>query len=109
MNTIHFRPAAADLQTYVDITHRTFWLPVWPGDERVRREYEHWPREIQNSVYLIYDGGEAVGRVIMPHFDDFMTIRDLGLRRRRGLLERVSRALLQRAEEQRARDVRGVV
>src|SRR5437763_16851788 len=97
MDTIHFRPASADLDTYINVTHRPFCLPVAPGDERVRREYEHWPREIREAVYIIYEGREPLGRVIMPQFDDFMTIRDLGLRRREALLARVGRALLDHA------------
>jgi GNAT superfamily N-acetyltransferase len=109
MDTIHFRPASADLDTYIDVTHRTFWLPVWPGDERVRREFEHWPREIREAVNIIYEGRDPVGRVIMPQFDDFMTIRDLGLRPSRALLARVSRALLDHAVGRRAREVRLVV
>lgn len=109
MDTIHFRPASADLDTYIDVTHRTFWLPVWPGDERVRREFELWPREIREAVYIIYEGREPVGRVIMPQFDDLMTIRDLGLRRSRSLPARVCRALLEHATGRRVRDVRLVV
>src|SRR5438552_16864471 len=109
MDTIHFRPASADLDTYIDVTHRTFWLPVWPGDERVRREFEHWPHEIREAVYVIYEGREPVGRVIMPQFHDLMTMRDLGLRRGRALLARVSRAQLEHAEKRRMRDVRLVV
>jgi GNAT superfamily N-acetyltransferase len=109
MDTIHFRPASADLDTYIEVTHRTFWLPVWPGDERVRREFEHWPREIREAVYIIYEGREPVGRVIMPQFNDFMTIRDLGLRRSRALLVRVCRALVDHAVGRRARDVRVVM
>jgi len=109
MDTISFRPASADLDTYIDVTRRTFWLPVWPGDDRVRREFEHWPREIREAVYIINEGREPVGRVIMPQFDDLMTIRDLGLRRSGALLARVGCALLDYAVGRRVRDVRLVV
>lgn len=110
MNAIHFEPVGErNLSAFCAITRETVWLPAWPGDEAFERDLRRWPRELQKAAYLIYRERELIGRVIAPQFDDYLIVRDLGLRAQANLAEAVAQAIMRRAKQQDARVVRVIV
>jgi ribosomal protein S18 acetylase RimI-like enzyme len=109
-NSIHFEAVSENnLDAFVAITRETLWYPIWPGAEAIVHEYRRWPPDYPQGAFLIFDGRELVGRVFAPQFEDYFIVRDLGMRAQAKLAERVSRALLLRAEQQHASVFRAVV
>lgn len=108
MNSIQFVPVnAANLRAFVDVTHETLWSPVWPGADAVAQDFWRWPSESQAAAHLITCRSELIGRVVMPQLDDYLIIRDLGVRAAHAA--RVVDALVQRAAAGHARTVRAIV
>ncbi len=110
MAGIQFEPVTEhNLDVFIRVTRETLWLPVYPGDQAIAREFQRWPPHIRKNTLLIAHGPERIGRVIAPQFDDYLLIRDLGVRAERELITRTTRALLERAAQRRARIVRAIV
>ena len=107
---IRFEPVTTNnLRAFVRITRETLWHPVWPGDEAVAADFRRWSPEIQQGARLIYEGRELIGRVVAPQFEHYLVLRDLGVRSKRGLAQRVGYALISLAERQQANTIRAIL
>jgi GNAT superfamily N-acetyltransferase len=110
MPSLHFELVTAhNFDQFIRITRETLWLPAWPGEAAILRDYQRWPRLLQDNAFLIFQDEVLVGRVTAPLLDTALLVRDLGLYALPGLAEQVSQALLRRAWEQRAPTMRVIV
>lgn len=105
--TLRFEPLTVlNRRDFFTITRETLWMPAWPGDLAAARDFERGPALIRQGARLIFDGRKLVGRVIAPQLDDWLIVRDLGLRDAPRLAERAADALLAMARRQGAQFVR---
>jgi len=110
MDALRFQPVDADnMALYMVLTRRALWLPAWPGAAWFEHELNRLSGLPEPPAYLILQGPEPVGRVIVLQLDDFLIIRDLALLPKPGLAGRAARTLMQWAQERHARFVRAVV
>ena len=110
MDALRFQPVDADnLALYVELTREALWLPAWPGAAWFEHELNRLSGLPDPPAYLILQGTEPVGRVIVLQFGDYLIIRDLALLPKHGLAGRAARALMQWAQERHAQFIRAVV
>jgi len=110
MDTLGFQPVDADnLALYMELTRQGLWLPAWPGAAWFEHELNRLSGLPDPPAYLILQGTEPVGRVIVLQFDDYLIVRDLALLPEHGLAGPAARALVQWAQDRRAQFIRAIV
>ena len=110
MDALRFVPVSADnLALYIELTLQALWLPAWPGAAWFEHELNRLSGLPDPPAYLILEGMEPVGRVIVLQVDDLLIVRDLALLPLHGLAGRTVSALLQWAKDRQAHLVRAVV